>query len=44
MPKISTHNFVRLGFAIAEYNNWPKFKEKKRGVKTKWGEVVCPGK
>ena len=37
MPKIFTRNFVRLGFAIAEYNNWPKFKEKKKGGKNKVG-------
>ena len=29
--KIFFHNFVQLGFDIAEYNNWSKFKKKVRG-------------
>ena len=33
IDKIFFHNFVELGFAIAEYNNCSKFKKKGRGKK-----------
>ena len=35
IDKISFHNFVRLGFAIGDYNKWPKLK--KGGGVNKWG-------
>ena len=40
------HNFVPFGITIAEYNNWPKLKKQKEGMKKKGGGKieVCPGK
>ena len=47
--KVFYHQFVQLGFAIAEYNDCPKIEKKKKkregGRKPEGeGEVVCPEK